>query len=180
MKRIISIAALICATICASAKDVPADDVREAFSSWYSSLEINLAGGDYNRGEPDFGIYGSTYNIGYRFNTNWAIYLPITADLLLFNRTSTRNFVEQGTLGIGGAYQLNMSHNRALEFCLTAASTYIPSDINYFKAKFMINFGLHSIGSAPYIGLGVSYFQPYEKHSPMRIMAEATIGIKLF
>ena len=180
MKRISAIVALMIAAICASAKEVQTEDVREAFSSWYSSLEVNWAGGDYNRGNPDFGIYGSTYNIGYRFNSNWAVYIPVSADIILQNRLTSRNFVEQGTLGIGGSYQLNLNHKQALEFCLTAASTYIPSDINYFKARFMINFGLHSIGTAPYIGLGVSYFQPYEKHSPLRIMPEATIGIKLF
>ena len=52
-------------------------------------------------GKPDFGSYGFTISPGYRFNQHWAVFVPVNADVLLLNRQSTKNFVEQGTLGLG-------------------------------------------------------------------------------
>lgn len=57
------------------------------------------------------------------------------------NRLSTRNYVEQGTIGLGTTYQLNMKGHKALGFSLTGGSTYVRSDLNYFKAKAAVSLG---------------------------------------
>ena len=76
---------------------------REKASHLYATAEFNLTGSDYQGwGKPDFGSYGFTVSPGYRFNPHWAVFVPVNADVLLLNRQSTKNYVEQGTLGLGG------------------------------------------------------------------------------
>ena len=103
MKRILTIlAVIVLTTVSASAQD---SNYREKASHFYATAEFNLTGGDYQGwGKPDFGSYGFTVSPGYRFNPHWAVFVPVNADVLLLNRQSTKNFVEQGTLGLGGSY----------------------------------------------------------------------------
>ena len=104
----------------------------------------------------------------------------MNADILLLNRQSTKNFVEQGTLGIGGSYTLTMKDHKALEFVLSGNSTYIKSDLNYFKAKAAVNFGFHGLGGTPYVGLGCSYLSPYGNVGNGKVMFEVNIGFTIF
>ena len=108
---------------------------RDSDSHYHFTADFNMSASDYSKGKPDFGIFGFTINPGYRFNENWALYMPVSADMVLLNRQSTRNYVEQGTIGLGATYQVNMKDHAALGFSLTGGSTYIRSDLNYFKAK---------------------------------------------
>ena len=179
MKRILTILAVIVLTsICASAQD---SNYREKASHFYATAEFNITGADFQGwGKPDFGSYGFTISPGYRFNPHWAVFVPVNADILLLNRQSTKNFVEQGTLGLGGSYTITMKDNKALEFVLSGNSTYIRSDLNYFKAKATINFGFHGLGGTPYVGIGCSYLSPYGNVAKDKVMFEISIGFTIF
>ena len=117
MKRILTIlTAIILAAISASAQD---SNYREKASHFYATAEFNLTGADYQGwGKPDFGSYGFTVSPGYRFNPHWALFVPVSTDVLLLNRQSTKNFVEQGTLGLGGSYTLTMKAQLDSSLCL--------------------------------------------------------------
>lgn len=180
MKRIVTIfAAIILAAVSASAQK--SADNRDDAPHFYTSTEFNIIGADFQGfGKSDFGAYGFTVSPGYRFNKHWAVFVPITTDILLLNRQSTRNFVEQGTMGLGGSYTLTMKDNMAIEFALSGSSTYLKSDLNYFKTKAVVNFGFHSLTSAPYIGVGCSYMSPYDNAVNDKVMLEVNIGFTLF
>ena len=102
MKRILAVlAVIVLTTVSASAQD---SNYREKASHFYTTAEFNITGADFQGwGKPDFGSYGFTISPGYRFNPHWAVFVPVNADILLLNRQSTKNFVEQGTLGLGGS-----------------------------------------------------------------------------
>ena len=91
-----------------------------------------------------------------------------------------RIFIEQGTLGLGGSYTLTMKDHKALEFVLSGNSTYIKSDLNYFKAKAAVNFGFHGLGGTPYVGIGCSYLSPYSNVARDKVMLEINLGFTIF
>ena len=154
---------------------------REKASHFYATAEFNMTGADYQGwGKPDSGSYGFTVSPGYRFNPHWALFVPVNADVLLLNRQSTKNFVEQGTLGLGGSYTLTMKDHMALEFVVSGNSTYIKSDLNYFKAKAAVNFGFHGLGGTPYVGIGCSYLSPYSNIANDKVMLEVNFGFTIF
>ena len=154
---------------------------NEKASHFYTSTEFNFTGADFQGwGKPDFGSYGFTVSPGYRFNPHWALFVPVSTDVLLLNRQSTKNFVEQGTLGLGGSYTLTMKDHMALEFVLSGNSTYIKSDLNYFKAKAAVNFGFHGLGGTPYVGIGCSYLSPYGNVANDKLMLEINLGFTIF
>ena len=179
MKRILAIlAVIVLTTVSASAQD---SNYREKASHFYATAEFNITGADYQGwGKPDFGSYGFTVSPGYRFNPHWAVFVPVNVDVLLLNRQSTKNFVEQGTLGLGGSYTLTMKDHMALEFVMSGNSTYIKSDLNYFKAKAAVNFGFHGLGGTPYVGIGCSYLSPYGNVGSDKVMLEINLGFTIF
>ncbi len=173
MKRILTIlAASLLAAVCMSAQN--------ADSHYHFTADFNMSASDYSKGKPDFGIFGFTINPGYRFNENWAVYMPVSADMVLLNRQSTRNYVEQGTIGLGATYQVNMKDHAALGFSLTGGSTYIRSDLDYFKAKAAVTLGFHSIGRTPYVSIGCTYMKPYDNVMKDKVLFECSIGFVLF
>jgi len=179
MKRILTIfAAIVSAAVSALAQD---SGPREKASHYYVTTEFNLTGADFQGwGKPDFGSYGFTVSPGYRFNPHWAVFVPVNAEVLLINRQSTKNFIEQGTLGLGGSYTLTMKDHMALEFVVSCNSTYIKSDLNYFKAKAAVNFGFHGLGGTPYVGIGCSYLSPYSNITNDKVMIEINLGFTIF
>ena len=178
MKRIVTIlAAIALIAVSASAQE----SEREKVSHFYTTTEFNITGADYQGwGKPDFGSYGFIVSPGYRFNPHWAVFVPVNVDVLLLNRQSTKNFVEQGTLGLGGSYTLTMKDHKALEFVVSCNSTYIKSDLNYFKAKAAVNFGFHGLGGTPYVGIGCSYLSPYGNVGSDKVMLEINFGFTIF
>ena len=179
MKRILTIlAASLVATVCMSAQETKT--YRDHVPHLHFTTEINMSGYDYHKLKPDSGIFGFTVNPGYRFNANWAVYVPVSEDIVLMNKTTTRNYVEQTTVGLGATYQLNMKDHMALGFSLTGASTCTKSDLNYFKAKAAVNFGIHGIGCAPYVSIGCTYMKPYQSAMKDKFMFECSIGFAIF
>ena len=179
MKRIVTIfTAIVLAAVSALAQE---PNHREKASHFYTIVEFNMTGADYQGwGKPDFGSYGFTVSPGYRFNPHWALFVPVSTDVLLLNRQSTKNFVEQGTLGLGCSYTLTMKDHMALEFVMSGNSTYIKSDLNYFKAKAAVNFGFHGLGGTPYVGIGCSYLRPYGNVGNDKVMIEVNLGFTIF
>ncbi len=154
---------------------------RDFAPHFYMTTDFSISGADFQGwGKPDFGIFGVGVYPGWRFAGNWSVYVPVSCDFVLLNRQSTRNFIEQGTLGLGASYQFKMKEHQALEFKLDGGSTYIKSDLNYFKAKASVNYGLHGIGASPYVGIGCSYLKPYNSMMKDKVMLEISIGMQLF
>lgn len=154
---------------------------RDFAPQFYMTTDFSISGADFQGwGKPDFGIFGVGVYPGWRFAGNWSVYVPVSCDLVLLNRQSTRNFIEQGTLGLGTSYQFKMKNHQALEFKLDGGSTYIKSDLNYFKAKASVNYGIHGIGASPYVGISCSYLKPYNSMMKDKVMLEITIGMQLF
>ena len=179
MKRIVTfLAASLLAAVCMSAQETKT--YRDHVPHLHFTTEINMSGYDYYKLKPDSGIFGFTVNPGYRFNANWAVYVPVSSDIVLMNKTTTRNYVEQTTVGLGATYQLNMKDHMALGFSLTGASTCIRSDLNYFKAKAAVSLGIHGIGCAPYVSIGCTYMNPYQSAMKDKFMFECSIGFAIF
>lgn len=177
MKRILTIlAALLLAAVCMLAQEKN----NEVKSHFNFTAEINMSASEYSKAGTNFGIFGFTANPGYRFNDNWTLYVPISSDIVLMNRLSTRNYVEQATIGLGGKYQLNMKDHMALGFSLSGGSTYLKSDLNYFKAKAAVILGFHGIGSAPYVSVGCTYMNPYQSMMKDRVLFECSLGFAFF
>lgn len=179
MKRTIIIMVMLLSALTVSARE--AANYRDKAPQFYCTADFSFSGGDYQGfGKPDFGINGAGVYPGWRFAGDWSVFLPVTCDFVLMNRQSTRNYVEQGTLGLGASYQLKMKQHKAIEFKLSGGSTYIKSDLNYFRAKASVNLGLHGIGAAPYVGIGCSYFKPYNDGMQNKVLFEVSIGMQLF
>lgn len=180
MKRTMLVYALLLAVTSLSAKETQEQDKSEA-SHLYFTTEINLSGGNFKGwGKPDFGIGSYTLGIGYRFNDNWSIWIPVSGDFLLLNKQSTRNFLEQGTIGLGTGYSLDLKEHKAIRFSLNAGSTYMNSDINYLKVKAAVSFGFHNLKSSPYVSIGCTYFKPYSGLPDDIVLFETTIGFLIF
>lgn len=178
MKRVLSIITTLLIAICSSAQG--SQTYRDRVTHLHFNAEFNISASDFIKGKPDFGIYAFTVSPGYRFNDNWSVYVPISMDVVLMNRQSIKNFVENGTLGLGGSYSLTMKKHTAIEFALSGSSTYTRSDLNYFKARAAVNFGFHGIGGAPYVGVGCSYLCTYNRTGNSKVCFEATIGFTIF
>lgn len=179
MKRILTIlAASLLAAVCLSAQEKSTGS--EIKSRFHFTAEINMSASEYSKAGTNFGIFGFTVSPGYCFNENWALYVPVSSDILLMNRLSTRNYIEQGTLGLGAKYQLNMKEHKALGFSLSGGSTYIKSDINYFKAKAAVSLGFHGIGGSPYVSVGCTYMKPYQSAMKDKVLFECSIGFAIF
>ena len=178
MKRfLIIMAASLFAAVCMSAQEK--NNEGEAKSRFYFTADFNMSASEYSKAGTNFGIFGFTVNPGYRFNDNWVLYVPISSDMVLMNRLSTRNYVEQGTIGLGATYQLNMKEHKAIGFSLSGGSTYIKSDLNYFKAKAAVSLGFHSIGGSPYVSVGCTYMSPYQNKMKDKVLFECSIGFSI-
>lgn len=179
MKRILTIlAAAMSAVLCMSAQDTKT--YRDKVPHLHFTTEINIAGYDYYKLKANSGIFGFTVNPGYRFNANWAVYVPVSSEIVLMNRQTTKNYIEQCTLGLGVTYQLNMKDHMALGFSLTGGSTYIKSDLNYFKAKAAVSLGFHGIGGSPYVSIGCTYMNQYQSVMKDKFLYECSIGFAIF
>lgn len=179
MKRTFTIlAASLLAAVCMTAQDNGTD--RNASSAYHFTADFNMSASEYTKAKPNFGIFGFTINPGYRFNDNWAVFMPVSADMVLMNRQSTRNYVEQGTIGLGASYHINMKDHAALGFALTGGSTYIKSDLNYFKAKAAVILGFHHLSKMPYVSVGCTYMKPYHNVMKDKVLFECSIGMTIF
>ncbi len=175
MKRILTIlTATLMGAVCMAAQE------NNSSSHYHFTADFNMSASEYYKAKSNFGIFGFTINPGYRFNDNWAIFMPVSADMVLLNRRSTRNYVEQGTIGLGAAYQINMKDHAALGFSLTGGSTYIKSDLNYFKAKAAVTLGFHDLGRTPYVSIGCTYMKPYYNTMEDKVLFECSIGFTIF
>ena len=101
------------------------------------------------------------------------------------NCTTTKNFNETGTVGLGAAYAFNIGKNSYIEPVISCATTYLKTDFNYLTPKFEVRWGVNpSSGKgllSPYVGLGLQYIHPYNNpNTPNMLMSYATLGFKLF
>ena len=180
MKRTILIYSLLFVITPILAKEKSEHDNKEE-SNLYFTTELNLSGGNFRGwGKPDFGIDSFTLGLGYRIDDNWSIWMPVSTDLLLINKQSTRNYLDQGTIGLGAGYSINMKDHKAIGFNLSAGSTYLNYEVDYLKIKAAVSLGYHHLEFSPYVSIGCTYFKPYSGMPDDVVMYEVTIGFSFF
>lgn len=181
IKLIFAIGICMVLTVKASAQSVEASK-DGALEHFYFSMDFMAAGGGLaNLNNSDYATYNFTAGLGYRFDRNWSVFIPIDVSAGMYNRKSTKNYNEQGTVGAGAAYQFNLNENRqAIEVSLSGASTYIKSDIDFFMSRLMVRYGLNYKNSRPFIGLGCIYLKPYDRNIKSKVMLGISIGVWVF
>ena len=178
-KTLISLVFLFGVLSAASAQEKP-------FNRLYGAFNISFGGApNANFTTKDFANRSLGVELGYRFTPNFTLFALTTADINLLNCTTTKNFNETGTVGLGAAYAFNIGKNSYIEPVISCATTYLKTDFNYLTPKFEVRWGVNpSSGKgllSPYVGLGLQYIHPYNNPTtPNMLMSYATIGLKLF
>jgi hypothetical protein len=179
-KTLISLVFLFGVLSAASAQEKP-------FNRLYGAFNITSGGApNLNFSSKDFANRSFGVEIGYRFTPSFSLFTLATADINLLNCTTTKNYNETGTLGLGAAYAFNIGNNTYIEPVISCASTYLKTDLNYLTPKFEIRWGTKNPWNknsqlGPYVGLGLQYIHPYNNpNTPNMLMSYATLGFKLF
>lgn len=166
--------------------------VSFAQSDWahrlYGTLGFSYGGAPrMNFAKEDFAIRSFNVELGYRPTDNFSIFLPVSIDMNLLNTTTTRNYNETGTVGLGTAYAFPLGKNSYIEPALSCSTTYIKTDVNYLTPKFEVRWGVGRLDRSiiPYFGLycglGVQYMHPYDTGLMSNmVLGYATVGIHLF
>lgn len=149
---------------------------------WYLSMGYGFGGApNTNFTTKDFAFRSFDLSVGYRFNEHVALFVPITIDVNMMNMTTTKNFNETGTLGLGASYTFNLGRKSFLEPVLSCGSTYYKTDLNYLTPKFEVRWGVNMNRFGPFVGIGVQYLHPYGNSSvPDMTMMYAKVGVRLF
>lgn len=152
------------------------------FDHLYMSMGYSFGGAPHaNFTTKDFAYRSFDYSLGYRFNEHVAVFVPITMDVNMMNMTTTKNFNETGTLGLGASYTFNLGRKSFLEPVLSCSSTIYKSDLSYLIPKFEVRWGVKMNRFGPFVGLGVQYLHPYGNSTvPNMTMMYAKLGIRLF
>ena len=179
-KTLISIVFLFGVLSAASAQE-------KSFNRLYGAINFTSAGAPrLNFSTKDFATNAVGVELGYRFTPSFSLFALTTADINLLNYTTTKNFNETGTLGLGAAYAFNIGNHSYIEPVISCATTYMKSDLSYLTPKFEVRWGVNNFAGAkgqlgPYIGLGLQYIHLYNTSTtPNMLMGCATIGFKLF
>lgn len=149
----------------------------------YVSMGYGFGGApNTNFTTKDFAIRSFDFSVGYRFNEHLSLFIPITTDVNMMNMTTSKNFNETGTLGLGASYTFYIGRGSFLEPILACGSTFYNSNLNYLSPRFELRWGGGKIGNfGPFIGLGVQYLHPYGNSTvPNMTMMYAKIGARLF
>ena len=148
----------------------------------YMSMGYSFGGAPYtNFTTKDFAYRSFDFSFGYRFNEHVALFVPVTIDVDMMNMTSTKNFNETGTLGLGASYTFNLGRKSFLEPVLSCGSTYYKTDLNYLTPKFEVRWGAKLNRFGMFVGLGAQYLHPYGNSTvPNMTMMYAKVGVRLF
>ncbi len=160
---------------------------EKSFNRLYGAFNVSFGGAPHaNFTNKDFANRSFGIELGYRFTPNFSLFALTTADINLLNATTTKNYNETGTLGVGAAYAFNVGNRSYIEPVISCASTYLKSDFTYLTPKFEVRWGVNipwggKYNTGPYLGLGIQYIHPYNNSTvPNMVMSYATIGFKLF
>ena len=148
----------------------------------YMSMGYSFGGAPYtNFSTKDFAYRSFDFSFGYRFNEHVALFVPVTMDVNMMNMTTSKNFNETGTLGLGASYTFNLGRKSFLEPVLSCGSTIYKSDLSYLTPKFELRWGAKINRFGPFVGLGVQYIHPYGNSTvPNMTLMYAKVGIRLF
>jgi hypothetical protein len=174
-KTLASLALLICFASASFAQD-------GLLNHLYMSFGYGFGGApNANFSTKDFAIRSFDFSFGFRFNEHLSVFVPLALDDNLMNMTTTKNYNETGTLGLGASYTFNLGSRSFLEPVLSCNTTYIKSDLNYLTPKFEVRWGAKMGRFGPFVGLGVQYLHPYDNGTvPNMTMVYAKIGARLF
>lgn len=148
----------------------------------YMSMGYSFGGAPYtNFTTKDFAYRSFDYSVGYRFNEHVALFVPITMDVNMMNMTTSMNYNETGTLGLGASYTIVLGKKSFLEPVLSCESTIYKSDLSYLIPKFEVRWGANMNRFGLFVGFGLQYLHPYGNSTvPDMTMLYAKIGVRLF
>lgn len=148
----------------------------------YMSMGYSFGGApNTNFTTKDFAYRSFDFSFGVRFNEHISLFIPITMDTDMMNMTTTKNFNETGTLGLGASYTFNLGRKSFLEPVLSCGSTFYKTDLNYLTPKFEVRWGVNMNRFGPFVGIGVQYLHPYGNSTvPNMTMMYAKVGVRLF
>jgi len=151
-----------------------------ALKHFYGSSEAYAAGLGMNLNNSDFGIFGYDVSIGYAFDSGISLFCPVDLQVGMYNTKSTKNYNNQGTIGIGAGYMYKFKESyEMLEFRLSGASTMADRDINYFSTGFSIRYGIKVGHISPFTGVGVMYLSPYDSAVKDKAMLCVSFGVRI-
>ena len=98
-KFVFSAVALLfcCAAAVAQEKQQGKRTIDEYF---YQSVEFAVSDGFK---KEDLSVFDLGVRLGWRIDRNWALFVPADMSLILYNRTTTRNYSSDVLLGLGAA-----------------------------------------------------------------------------
>lgn len=147
--------------------------VKHLYGSWEALTYASVKGADWQRNLLNV-------SLGYRFNDSWSLYVPYNVELMRYNMESTKNYFDQGSIGIGASYTFNICDSkRMFEVCASVASTLMKSTPRYLSSDLMIKYGFDLVCS-PTIGVGVMYLHSYDKSLADSFAFGITIGCLMF
>lgn len=148
----------------------------------YMSMGYSFGGApNANFSTKDFAYKSFDYSFGVRFNEHVALFVPITMDVNMMNVTTTKNYEETGTLGVGASYTFNLGKGSFLEPVLSCGSTVYRVNLSYLTPKLEVHWGANMNGFGLFVGLGVQYLHPYGNSTfPDMTIMYAKIGARLF
>lgn len=151
---------------------------KHLYASWYASTYAAASRDDINGADWKRNLLN--VSVGYRFNDSWSLYIPYNVELVQHNMTTTKNYFDQGSIGMGASYTFNICDSkRMFEVCASVASTLMKSTPRYLSSDLMIKYGFDLVCS-PTIGVGVMYLHSYDKSLADSFAFGITIGCLMF
>lgn len=154
----------------------------------YGTISYSFGGAPkMNFTTNDFAIRSFNVELGYRPTDKFSIILPVSVDINLLNATTSKNYNETGTVGLGAALTLPIGKSSYIEPVLSCSTTYLKTDVNYLTPKFEVRWGVGRLDRSIipffglYCGLGIQYIHHYDNSPvPNMVLSYATVGIHLF
>ncbi len=173
-KFVFSAVALLfcCAAAVAQEKQQGKRTIDEYF---YQSVEFAVSDGFK---KEDLSVFDLGVRLGWRIDRNWALFVPADMSLILYHRTTTRNYSSDVLLGLGAARRFFLQSGDIIELSAQCNSTFAPTPVHYLKPSVMVRYSLNNRDNPRfYAGLGGQWIHPYRNLAPDRVLLTVSLGV---
>ena len=147
---------------------------------WHNETEYRLSGSRLNLNDSDFAAFNFTLKPGWRFASGLFVACPLTLSIGEYNLTTSKNFDNQGLVGLSAGYHLPLfGDTNFMEAEISCSSTVLNTDFNYLDFGIHFRYGLKAGNFKPFFGLGLSYLRQYDRTVPDNFLLGASIGLLL-
>lgn len=174
MKNVVlSVLALLFCSAVSMAQNREKRTVDEYF---YTSAEMVFSNGFK---KDDISTIDLGVRMGWRIDRNWSLFVPADISLLLYNRSTTRNYNADALLGLGLSRRFFLKAGDSIELSAQYSSTFAPAPMHYMKPSIMVRYSLSekSCLSRFYGGLGGHWLHPYNNAAQDRFLLSVSIGV---